>query len=184
MLSSPTPCSSHPQDVNGYDGTPEPTLSEASTPEREHANATRVRNFEDVRFGEYLINTWYVAVEDNHARANRFRYYSPYPMTAEEAKNGSSNTLDRPGPSNHLLSNGSNAKPVLSRSASKKGKAPMNGDTNSQDARSRAARTATEVFALGVGRGGEGARPRLWACDLCFKYMKTRDGWERHTVSR
>lgn len=31
-----------------------------SSPEREHATLTRVRNFEDVRFGEYLIKTWLV----------------------------------------------------------------------------------------------------------------------------
>lgn len=36
----------------------QPEDSETSTPEREHAAVTRVRNFEDVRFGEYLIKTW------------------------------------------------------------------------------------------------------------------------------
>lgn len=34
------------------------SASAASTPEREHAALTRVRNFEDVRFGEYLVKTW------------------------------------------------------------------------------------------------------------------------------
>jgi hypothetical protein len=38
----------------------EPSPSAPSTPEREHAAMTRVRNFEDVRFGEYLIKTWFV----------------------------------------------------------------------------------------------------------------------------
>ena len=46
------------------EGTPDRQVDSASsapsTPEREHANATRVRNFEDVRFGEYLIKTWSV----------------------------------------------------------------------------------------------------------------------------
>jgi histone acetyltransferase MYST1 len=32
--------------------------SAPSTPEREHAELTKVRNFEDVRFGEFLIKTW------------------------------------------------------------------------------------------------------------------------------
>lgn len=36
----------------------ESPASAASTPEREHAAMTRVRNFEDVRVGEYLIKTW------------------------------------------------------------------------------------------------------------------------------
>lgn len=47
---------------------PIPLDSERSTPEREHDIVTRVRNFEDVRFGEYLIRTW---------------YYSPYPMQVD-----------------------------------------------------------------------------------------------------
>ncbi|KAL7420845.1 hypothetical protein Q5752_004798 [Cryptotrichosporon argae] len=88
---------------------------DASTPEREHAALTRVRNFEDVRFGEYLIRTW---------------YYSPYPVSAEEP-------------------------------TSKKRKA---GDDTPQ-------------------RGKEGARGRLWVCDLCFKYMRHRASWETHTAS-
>lgn len=62
----------------------------------------------------------------------------------------------------------------------------------------RATRTFQEVF-VGVGKGGEGARGRLWVCDvsvafavnecngsdvqLCFKYMRSRDGWSRHVVS-
>ena len=43
--------------------------SAPSSPEREHAVVTRVRNFEDVRFGEYLIKTW---------------YYSPYPTIEDK----------------------------------------------------------------------------------------------------
>lgn len=38
------------------------SLSVESSPEREHATLTRVRNFEDVRFGEYLIKTWSVNI--------------------------------------------------------------------------------------------------------------------------
>jgi len=37
----------------------EPSPSVQSAPDREHATMTRVRNFEDVRFGEYLIKTWW-----------------------------------------------------------------------------------------------------------------------------
>jgi hypothetical protein len=47
---------------------PEQSPSVPSTPEREHAAMTRVRNFEDVRFGEYLIKTWYVQTLAPHAK--------------------------------------------------------------------------------------------------------------------
>ena len=55
-------------EVQAGTGIPQPIPSAPSSPEREHATVTRVRNFEDVRFGEYLIKTW---------------YYSPYPTIDE-----------------------------------------------------------------------------------------------------
>ncbi|ORX37057.1 acyl-CoA N-acyltransferase [Kockovaella imperatae] len=164
----------------GSDRFPDVPRSEASTPEREHANATRVRNFEDVRFGEYLINTW---------------YYSPYPLSPDDP-NRSHPHLHGEGSGSssgtrHVDHDHGRAALPKSSSSTKKGKAPMaNGATTNgggdqgqpHELKGRAARTATEIFGFGVGRGGEGARPRLWVCDLCFKYMKTRDGWERHTA--
>jgi histone acetyltransferase MYST1 len=57
-------------DVHPSSGPSQPIPSAPSSPEREHATVTRVRNFEDVRFGEYLIKTW---------------YYSPYPTVDERA---------------------------------------------------------------------------------------------------
>jgi GNAT superfamily N-acetyltransferase len=92
---------------------------------------TRVRNFEDVRFGEYLVKTW---------------YYSPYPMPSSDKKEEESGKSGR-------------------------------GRKRKSDTLERSA----HVLSQGVGQGGEGARGRLWVCDLCFKYMHTRAGWERHT---
>lgn len=60
-------------------------------------------------------------------------------------------------------------------------------------------RSVNELFATGVGQSGEGARGRLWVCDvsqtcivgsvvreltqkLCFKYMRSRPAWDRHSV--
>ena len=34
--------------------------SRMNTPDKEHEALTRVRNFDHVRFGRYLIKTWYV----------------------------------------------------------------------------------------------------------------------------
>ena len=62
ILNAQTPLKS-PLLANGNShGKPfEPPPIAPSTPEREHAAMTRVRAFEDVRFGEYLIKTWYVS---------------------------------------------------------------------------------------------------------------------------
>lgn len=51
----------HEQSTNGEAKATEPSPSAPSTPEREHAQMTRVRNFEDVRFGMYLVKTWWVS---------------------------------------------------------------------------------------------------------------------------
>ncbi|BEJ17139.1 hypothetical protein CspHIS471_0605400 [Cutaneotrichosporon sp. HIS471] len=107
--------------------------SERSTPEREHDAVTRVRNFEDVRFGEYLVKTW---------------YYSPYPLPEKKED----------------------------KKDDKRGR-----KRKEMEGRSGSAGSAGNVLSHGVGQGGEGARGRIWVCDLCFKYMHTRAGWERHT---
>ena len=49
----------------------DPSPSAPSTPEREHAAMTKVRNFEDVRFGEYLIKTWCVCPSTSGLAAER-----------------------------------------------------------------------------------------------------------------
>ncbi|KAL1408067.1 hypothetical protein Q8F55_004864 [Vanrija albida] len=126
-------------------------VSEASTPEREHAAVTRVRNFEDVRFGEYLIKTW---------------YYSPYPLPLPETGGmASAALLNAEGPKR-----------------GRKRKEPP-GPTPGASKLRPSAPSTSDLLAAGVGKGGEGARGRLWACDLCFKYMRTRAGWEMHTTS-
>ncbi|RSH90756.1 hypothetical protein EHS25_009931 [Saitozyma podzolica] len=137
--------------------TQEPSPSAPSTPEREHAAMTRVRNFEDVRFGEY---------------------YSPYPMPAED--NQPPSIASPFGTPNHF--NGDT--PSGSASRKRKTESPNGGAAPAQvkpvEKRSAPTRSASEIFAAGVGKGGEGARGRLWVCDLCFKYMRTRAGWDRH----
>ncbi|WWC88288.1 uncharacterized protein L201_003196 [Kwoniella dendrophila CBS 6074] len=161
--------------LNRTQGSERSPRSNASTPEREHAAMTRVRNFEDVRFGEYLIKTW---------------YYSPYPLPSNDTSHTISQKPHTPHsqPSGKRSSSASSSKkrkldftstPVSTNSQSD----PMiSGIENSHKPHSRHSRTVNDMY-TGVGKGGEGARGRLWVCDLCFKYMKTRTGWERHTSS-
>lgn len=99
------------------------------------------------------------------------RYYSPYPMPLDAGT---------PVPQ--------------SKGKGKKRKEPGDGTPRPRTPLA-SARSANDVMAVGVGKDGEGARGRLWVCDvsqasmaetdqqLCFKYMRTRAGWEHHTVS-
>ncbi|WRT66750.1 uncharacterized protein IL334_003713 [Kwoniella shivajii] len=161
------------------DKSPRPR-SEASTPEREHAAMTRVRNFEDVRFGEYLIKTW---------------YYSPYPLPLNDPSlSHVPSTPHRPEPQVSSISSSSSSNPSKKRrldigttkhpdKEKEKEKDPtVIGIVTSHRPNLKHNRTVSEMFS-GVGKGGEGARGRLWVCDLCFKYMRTRTGWDRHTSS-
>ncbi|WWC71122.1 uncharacterized protein I206_105075 [Kwoniella pini CBS 10737] len=139
--------------------------SNASTPEREHAAMTRVRNFEDVRFGEYLIKTW---------------YYSPYPLPLNDSSQSHTQNPHTPQPE----SSSSKKRKLTHNSSftSNKDDPTISGIDQSHRPNLKHGRTVNEMYS-GVGKGGEGARGRLWACDLCFKYMKTRAGWDRHTSS-
>lgn len=87
-----------------------------------------MRNFEDVRFGEYLIKTWYVAHWPSDAR-----YYSPYPMPAAHESVRGKKRKDPPG-------------------------------ISGRDAHGH----QRDVLTHGVGQGGEGARGRLWVCDVSW----------------
>ncbi|WVQ96586.1 hypothetical protein IAU59_003691 [Kwoniella sp. CBS 9459] len=154
--------------------------STASTPEREHAAMTRVRNFEDVRFGEYLVKTW---------------YYSPYPLPVDDPHHNASPTVnnlstplstssrimkraDSPSTSKKRKLNPTTSTPHQSTSQHADGQA----ETPSRLRPIASSRSVSEMFS-GVGKGGEGARGRLWVCDLCFKYMRTRAAWDRHSNS-
>lgn len=106
--------------------------SERSTPEREHDAVTRVRNFEDVRFGEYLVKTW---------------YYSPYPMPADA--------------------------PAAEVKKGRKRKDPPT-DVASGLKSSASHTSLANVLSQGVGQGGEGARGRLWVCDVSRGSKMTR----------
>jgi len=120
---------------------PLPLDSERSTPEREHEIVTRVRNFEDVRFGEYLIRTW---------------YYSPYPV-ADSGVGGSGSSA----------AGGSATTPSDMKRGRKRKDAPEEHNHESKSAAARMApRSASDVLAGGVGKGGEGAMGRLWVCDV------------------
>ncbi|ORY24592.1 acyl-CoA N-acyltransferase [Naematelia encephala] len=146
--------------VSFIDGRSEGSSSAASTPEREHEAMTRVRNFEDVRFGEYLIKTW---------------YYSPYPMPMDDLPTTTSTTPKVNGDS------GSKKRKSLQGSVST---ISSNGESNHHtEGLGRKARSVPEMLASGVGKGAERARGRLWACDLCFKYMRTRAAWDRHCAT-
>ena len=105
------------------------------------------------------------------------RYYSPYPIPVD---------VSTPAPSSAL---GIDAEPPKKRGRKRK-EAPV-----SDEKRILLPRSASDVMAVGVGKGGEGARGRLWVCDvglssfghstdpqLCFKYMRTRAGWDKHIV--
>lgn len=83
-----------------------------------------MRNFEDVRFGEYLVKTW---------------YYSPYPMPADAPK------VD----------------------LKKKGRKRKDPPSDAGGLRPSASTSSlSNVLSHGVGQGGEGARGRLWVCDV------------------
>ena len=112
---------------------------------------TRVRNFEDVRFGEYLIKTWYVASHlleserdlvpsrARHEAEAKSRYYSPYPQPTDGKPDGTS------------------AKEVKRRRVdSQSSDHPVSGRANS--------RAVAELFA-GLNNTGSSSR-RLWVCDV------------------
>ncbi|WVQ84256.1 hypothetical protein IAT38_006408 [Cryptococcus sp. DSM 104549] len=141
---------------------PEPSPSVESTPEREHATMTRVRNFEDVRFGEYLIKTW---------------YYSPYPASTGENASGLHDAASRKRKAQET-----NGHAPVSTIVPPNQQSSAQGD-GCYPSRSQMTRTVSDMYSGGIGKGGEGARGRLWACDLCFKYMRTRTAWDRHTSS-
>ncbi|CAD6564515.1 MAG: hypothetical protein TREMPRED_005393, partial [Tremellales sp. Tagirdzhanova-0007] len=115
-----------------------PSVSNPSTPEREHAAMTRMRNFEDVRFGEYLIKTW---------------YYSPYPFPLEEAA-----ITQATVPSSQSISKGNlspNRKLFSAHRAF-----TVNGTKDKP--KSMSAPRTSDTLAAGMGKGLEAAGGRLW----------------------
>jgi histone acetyltransferase MYST1 len=133
-----------------------PALSLPSTPEREHATMTRVRNFEDVRVGEYLIKTW---------------YYSPYPLAHADKENDK----ERHRAESPSLVNGKKRKldhhhedTGEERSIHAKVEAGMamskvvgGGNVrNLKDAQKSAG------VVLGAARPEPGKKGRLWVCDV------------------
>lgn len=124
-----------------------------------------MRNFEDVRVGEYLIKTW---------------YYSPYPISADEKDKDK----DRDG------REGRDGSPLPGSLSSKKRKF-ANGSSHSGPALERSSTTERVEAGLamsktvgggdlkhGHGRGAphqpsvvgkmDGTRGRLWVCDVSY----------------
>lgn len=135
------------------------SASEPSTPEREHAMITRVRNFEDVRFGEYLVKTW---------------YYSPYPLSMEDPSSGAVPPV-APAPNGAFrgTANGDADPPSKKRKLEMLSFVPnghvvaAGGSQSERDKEKKAGpRTISEMFAMSARPGSEGARGRLWVCDV------------------
>jgi hypothetical protein len=129
---------------------------------------TRVRNFEDVRFGMYLVQTWYVGSDSIHhggiGSGADGRYYSPYPMPVEDK------TVAHP----HASTSTPTAKRRKLDNGVVNGATPASKTENDKSGSGRTTRTFQEVF-VGVGKGGEGARGRLWVCDVSLA--------ERYSIS-
>ncbi|ADV25646.1 hypothetical protein I305_04898 [Cryptococcus gattii E566] len=138
-----------------------------SSPEREHATLTRVRNFEDVRFGEYLIKTW---------------YYSPYPLPHAESSSSISHETHLSSRKRKLSdSNGQAAYNTVQPAVHRPVHGNVANDALQQPSKSQMNRTVNDMFSTGLDK--ESTKRRLWVCDLCFKYMRTRTGWDRHSSS-
>lgn len=98
---------------------------------------TRVRNFEDVRFGEYLIKTW---------------YYSPYPKPSPIEDRAAS-----PAP---IAS--ASKKRKLNGDASVNGNGLHLHDSNGV----KREQSVQELYALGKSKVADGVKGRLWVCDV------------------
>jgi hypothetical protein len=87
------------------------------------------------------------------------RYYSPYPMPPDEVP------MEANGQPPSLTSN---LKRKLSLSISSPSTAGLSAhkDVKQKGGKSR---TASDIFVAGVRKGGEGARGRLWVCDVGFQ---------------
>lgn len=116
---------------------------------------TRVRNYEDARFGEYLIKTW---------------YYSPYPKpipieersTSPTPKMAASTTTQSQNQRKRKLNEhdeGSGA--LLLSPAITNGIHVQNGKGGLKKERS-----VQNMFAASVGKSAEMKRGRLWVCDV------------------
>jgi hypothetical protein len=140
---------------------PQIALSEPSSPEREHEVVTRVRNFEDVRFGEYLIKTW---------------YYSPYPDHIIDEK-GEEKSGPAPTSTTSLVRSGSNkrrkingdlpegmagpSKMITSMSNGHAGKTSASGMANGQQSKVK-----PMLESSGPIVKPKPTRGRIWVCDV------------------
>lgn len=107
---------------------------------------TRVRNFEDVRFGEYLIKTW---------------YYSPYPRLAIADERATSPT---PHP---VVGNGHNQKRrKLNGDHPKTHHVALEIGSSASKAGLKKERSVQDIYAASMSKAGEGVRGRIWVCDV------------------
>jgi histone acetyltransferase MYST1 len=142
-------------------GISQPSPSAPSTPEREHATMTRVRNFEDVRFGEYLIKTWYYSPYPNPAildeRADE-RGASPIPRSKQVQGNKRRKLDDGVTGTPGHISNGAKRSPE------------RNGHAVKDPSGGRHRYSKNGIVHEGVNghttTGVEAIRGRLWVCDV------------------
>jgi len=146
-------------EVQAGTGIPQPIPSAPSSPEREHATVTRVRNFEDVRFGEYLIKTW---------------YYSPYPNIDERVDERAASpvpTLARSSSSKRRKLNGSGNGDVSEITAVQPEiPPPADGHSRSLNGHGREKHANRAKSGMpsssGVVKPVEATRGRIWVCDV------------------
>jgi histone acetyltransferase MYST1 len=151
-------------EVQASTGLPQAVQSTPSSPEREHAVVTRVRNFEDVRFGEYLIKTW---------------YYSPYPTIEErsEERAGSPTPISRTNPHKRRKLNGDGEPSIVADlpGASATGQtkyAQLSGHSNGgEKVPSSKVRANQEIFNGSAAKVVEATRGRIWVCDVSLLWL-------------
>lgn len=112
---------------------------------------TRVRNFEDVRFGEYLIKTWYyspypkpVPIED--------RAVSPLPPSTTGVGLGHTQKKRKLEVESHV---------DTFLSGSRKDALGTKGIGGLKKERS-----VQDIYAASMGKNADGTRGRLWVCDV------------------
>jgi histone acetyltransferase MYST1 len=135
-------------------------VSVPSSPEREHAVVTRVRNFEDVRFGEYLIKTWYYSPYPTLEERSDERAASPTPLSRGNSHkrrklNGSEIVAEQPGDTSNDR-------------ARYKGNPHGNGSGKAPSSKLKASQ---EIFNGTATKVVEPTRGRIWVCDVSPSHL-------------
>lgn len=114
---------------------------------------TRVRNFEDARFGEYLIKTW---------------YYSPYPRpTAIDDRAASPQPVSVNGPNQAQKKRKLNGDVLESKMLFHSGTSNGSGGLKKE-------RSVQDIYAASMSKAGEAVRGRIWVCDVSYLQQMAR----------